>query len=197
LLDNQQFSDPEEAALRLGISSALWPLFGQVWPMSKILAEVMELEILEERRILEVGCGIALPSIVVKQRGGDISASDYHPLARTFLEKNLVLNSLGAIPFSAGNWDIDDTNVGKYDLIIASDLLYEAHHAEQLSLFIHRRSHSQTKVIVVDPNRGFHRIFARAMARHGFSHTWSDLSDYTKEGQNKPTRGFLFRFSRT
>ena len=28
LLDKQQFHDPLEAALRLGISSAAWPLFG-------------------------------------------------------------------------------------------------------------------------------------------------------------------------
>jgi hypothetical protein len=32
LLDRQQFCDPAGAAARMGISSAAWPLFGQVWP---------------------------------------------------------------------------------------------------------------------------------------------------------------------
>ena len=31
LRDNQQFSDDDDIALKLGISSATWPLFGVVW----------------------------------------------------------------------------------------------------------------------------------------------------------------------
>ena len=39
LLDKQQFHDPLEAALRLGISSATWPLFGLLWPSGARMAE--------------------------------------------------------------------------------------------------------------------------------------------------------------
>ena len=73
LLDRQQFFDPENEALLKGISSSFWPLFGQIWPMSKVLAQIMLEEQLEGRSVLEVGCGIALPSIVVKHLGGDIT----------------------------------------------------------------------------------------------------------------------------
>ena len=38
LLDRQQYSDPDGAAERLGISSAAWPLFGQLWPSALQLA---------------------------------------------------------------------------------------------------------------------------------------------------------------
>ena len=38
LLDNQQFSDPQGDAERLGISPSLWPLFGLLWPSSLPLA---------------------------------------------------------------------------------------------------------------------------------------------------------------
>ena len=41
LLDNQQFADPAGAAEALGISSAQWPLFGQVWPSGLHLAAAM------------------------------------------------------------------------------------------------------------------------------------------------------------
>lgn len=39
LLDKQQFHDPLGAALRLGISSAQWPLFGLLWPSGLRLAQ--------------------------------------------------------------------------------------------------------------------------------------------------------------
>ena len=41
LLDRQQFSDPLDAALRMGISSAAWPLFGLPWPSGNQLAQRM------------------------------------------------------------------------------------------------------------------------------------------------------------
>ena len=59
LSNMQQFSDPNDAALKLGISSAQWPLFGKVWPMGNVLARVMLTEPLCEMRVLEVGCGLA------------------------------------------------------------------------------------------------------------------------------------------
>ncbi|NUN60528.1 MAG: SAM-dependent methyltransferase, partial [Burkholderiaceae bacterium] len=41
LLDRQQFADPLGLALRLGISSATWPLFGLLWPSGAQLAARM------------------------------------------------------------------------------------------------------------------------------------------------------------
>ncbi len=194
LLDRQQFSDPDGVALKLGISSALWSLFGQVWPMSKILARVMLQEILEGKRILEIGCGLGLPSIVIKQLGGDITASDYHPLAQAFLLENTVLNALDPIHFQAGDWNTDNLDLGKFDLIIGSDVLYEQQHIELLSSFISEHSSHQADVIIIDPGRGSHRAFARAMESLGYTHSWTDLKDYLDEG-NKP-KGFILRFSR-
>lgn len=194
LLDLQQFSDPNGEALRLGISSAMWSLFGQIWPMSKILATVMLQEPLEKKRILEIGCGIGLPSIVVKQLGGDITASDYHPLAQSFLLENTILNSLAPIRFTTGDWNTANLSLGEFDLIIGSDILYEHQHIELISSFIDRHSSSQVNVIIVDPGRGSHRAFAREMERLGYMHSWTDLKDYPDQGI-KP-KGFILRFSR-
>ena len=38
LRDNQQFNDENDVAKKLGISSATWPLFGQIWPSGIVLA---------------------------------------------------------------------------------------------------------------------------------------------------------------
>ena len=194
MLNLQQFSDPNGEASRLGISSAMWPLFGQIWPMSKILARVMLQEPLERKRILEIGCGIGLPSLVVKQLGGNITASDYHPLARSFLLENTGLNSLAPIRFRAGNWNTPNVDLGKFDLIIGSDILYEHQHIELLSSFINHHASRRVSIVIVDPGRGSHRAFARSMERLGYTHSWTDLKDYPTQGV-KP-KGFILRFLR-
>lgn len=172
----------------------MWPLFGQVWPMSKILAQVMLDEPIAGRRILEIGCGIGLPSLVIKRLGGDITASDYHPLAAEFLLENSILNHLDPITFSPGNWNTQDDSLGLFDLIIGSDILYERQHIALTSEFIDHHAAPQSEVIVVDPGRGSHRAFARAMEQLGYRHSWSDLKSYSAPGVMM--KGFILRFCR-
>ena len=57
LSDLQQFADPHGIAERVGISSAQWSLFGQVWPSGRVLAEAMSTFDVAGKRILEIGCG--------------------------------------------------------------------------------------------------------------------------------------------
>ncbi len=172
----------------------MWSLFGQTWPMSKILARVMLGESLQGKRILEIGCGLGLPSIVVKQLGGNITASDYHPLAKSFLLENTLLNALAPICFETGDWNTANLNLGQFDLIIGSDLLYEHQHIALLSAFIDHHSSDQVDVVIVDPGRGSHRAFAREMEHLGYAHSWTDLKDYPDRGIQ--LKGFILRFSR-
>src|SRR6187551_2670988 len=97
LSDRQQYYDPDGRAERAGISSATWPIFGMIWPVGIALAEELSRIDIENRRILEVGCGLALCSLVLKRRGADITASDHHPLAQEFLIHNAELNNLSSI----------------------------------------------------------------------------------------------------
>ncbi len=105
LLDREQFFDPLGEAERLGISSAAWPLFGLLWPSAAHLAARMALRpVCSAERILEVGCGLALASLVGHRRGADVTASDCHPLAGRFLEENLRLNDLAPMKYRRGDW---------------------------------------------------------------------------------------------
>ncbi|MER2164740.1 MAG: histidine kinase, partial [Psychrobacter alimentarius] len=76
LRDNQQFSDPDDEALNLGICSASWPMFGVIWPSSLVLANHMLNYDIAGKRILEVGCGMALSSLLLNHRHADITATD-------------------------------------------------------------------------------------------------------------------------
>jgi predicted nicotinamide N-methyase len=181
LLDRQQFSDPLGAALRQGISSATWPLFGLLWPSGEQLAARMALRpVLAGERILELGCGLALPSMVSHRRGADITASDCHPLTQDFLLANLGLNQLRPMKYRHGHWSKPgslmpedgapaiDMVRGRFDLIIGSDLLYDPGASVALAGFIGRHAKPWCEVWIVDPDRGNRSAFNRHMLAQGF-----------------------------
>jgi predicted nicotinamide N-methyase len=181
LLDKQQFADPQGDAERLGISSSLWPLFGLLWPSGTHLAvRLGARQVVATDRILEIGCGLGLASIVGHRAGADVTASDCHPLAGRFLARNLVLNDLGPMKYRHGQWpggvqprDAIDERApvvvhGNFDLIIGSDVLYERDERGTLADFIARLAAPLAEVWIVDPNRGNRSAFHKNMARHGF-----------------------------
>jgi predicted nicotinamide N-methyase len=170
LLDLHQFSDPDNEALKLGISSERWPLFGLLWASGEALANLMLEQDIEGKRILEVGCGIALASLVLNHRGGDISASDIHPQVGEFLLENTRINQDVPIPFFQGDWEDESSGLGGFDLIIGSDLLYERSHVIPLAGFIDRHANPSCEVILVDPGRGHHANFSKKMVSLGYTH---------------------------
>jgi len=171
LLDKQQYYDPDGASERAGVSSANWSLFGVVWPSSEMLAKLMSVHAIQGLRILEVGCGLALASLVLQQRGADVTACDYHPMVPSFLSTNTTINNLKAIQTVNGDWSKNGTDIDLYDLIIGSDILYERGHFDVLSQFIHRHAGPTAKVVIIDPGRGYAGKFSSRMKSLGFDCT--------------------------
>lgn len=171
LWDQQQFSDNTGAAARLGISSAAWPLFGLIWASGEVLARLMVGFDIAGKRILEVGCGIGLASLVLNQRMADITATDIHPEAGRFIRENTRINQDRPIPFVRTGWSDAVSELGCFDLIIGSDLLYERAHVAPLAGFIHQHASEQCDILLVDPGRGHHAPFSKKMISLGFSHS--------------------------
>lgn len=187
LRDNQQYSDPDGIASKLGISSASWPLFGILWGSSEVLANLMFDYEVEGIRILEVGCGIGLASLVLNHRLADITSTDYHPEAEAFLIKNTRLNNGPVIPFVRTSWTDTNTSLGVFDLIIGSDLLYERDHAADLSHFIDNHSKPHCNVIIVDPGRGESARFSKKMTDFGYALSKTEIcsSSLKEKGSGK------------
>ena len=120
LRDKQQFSDPQGTAEEIGISSATWPLFGVIWPSSIVLAHYISSYDTSGKRILEVGCGMALSSLLLNSQHADITATDYHPEVGFFLQRNTRLNKGGNINFERVDWSDETDALGLFDLIIGS-----------------------------------------------------------------------------
>jgi predicted nicotinamide N-methyase len=194
LRDVQQFEDADGEAEALGISSAIWPLFGVLWPSGHALAELMLDYPIEGARILEVGCGIGLASLVLNHRDADITATDHHPEAGAFLEANVALNGGEAIPFVRTGWVEPNSGLGEFDLIIGSDLIYETGQVAMLSSFVDQHAKEHCTVLLVDPGRGQSARFDKAMVALGYETSRSQPQGVDSKGD--PFEGHILRYDR-
>jgi predicted nicotinamide N-methyase len=198
LRNRQEYSDDDGVAARLGIHSSNWSLYGVVWASVEILARLMLEHEIEGKRILEVGCGIGLASLVLNRRDADITATDYHPKAEAFLEENTRLNNGRMIPFVRTGWGDELTELGEFDLIIGSDLVYEYGQAGLLASFVDQHAKPRCMVIILDPGRKHHRRFSNSMIERGYSHqqgTPDDISILTQPARG-PDRFQVHRYTR-
>ncbi len=194
LRDKSQFEDFYGEAQSVGISSTDWPIFGLVWQSGEILAELMTQINIEGRRILEIGCGVGLASLVLNERLADISATDIHPSAGDYLQYNTQLNNGKHIPFFRTAWE-DDQNAdfGQFDLIIGSDLLYQEQHSKNLSHFIQHFAKPKCEVIIVEAGRGFRKNFIFRMGSLGFSVEQIGITDFKSDSEKFKGRVLQFR----
>lgn len=194
LRNRQQFFDPDGVAERLGISSALWPLFGVIWPSSLVLAHFISDYKTGSKRILELGCGMALTSLLLNKKCADITATDYHPEVGKFLQRNTLLNEDKPIAYEQANWADKNDKLGLFDLIIGSDLLYEDQHIELLANFIESHSKPICEVILVDPGRGRKNKLSSRMIELGYT------SSHFKPGHthylDEEFKGYILKFER-
>jgi len=194
LRDKQEFHDPAGIAENLGISSASWPIFGVIWPSSLVLAHFINSYKIDSKRILEIGCGMALSSLLLNKKSADITATDYHPEVQNFLQRNTLLNGDSPIAFERVDWTSKTDSLGLFDLIIGSDLLYEDSHVQLLSNFIKTHAKKTCEVIIVDPGRGRKNKLSSKMIALGFtcSHQKPNHSNYLDQA----FKGYILKFQR-
>ncbi|WP_245962079.1 class I SAM-dependent methyltransferase [Stutzerimonas urumqiensis] len=194
LLDPDQYHDPDGAALALGIDEDSWALFGQVWPSGMVLANALLGLDLHGKRVLELGAGLALASLVAHRRGADVTVSDYHPLIPIFLADNARLNELTPPRYRALDWEDCPDDFGRFDLIIGSDLLYHAEHPMALANVIDLLSADQVDVLLVDPDRGLSPSFCQEMIALEYNAHVEDAGCVLANGEAYV--GSLLRFRR-
>lgn len=158
------------------------PYFGTLWSSGKILALYFDQQLSEGKltrpmgpgdRVLEIGCGLALPSLYLAKRGWQVSATDLHPDVPLFLAANKQLNGIDSLHYLSLDWRI--ANSEKWDLIFASDVLYDKTQPETLSRFIDQNLSGAGRAVVADPGRTYVEIFFDLMRARGFDVTLSGM----------------------
>lgn len=194
LSDAAQYADVQGDADRAGISSSQWGHFGQIWPSGVVLAQAMCGFEIAGKRILEIGCGLGLASLVLARRDADITASDHHPLAAQFLAYNAGLNGLSMPVYRDLPWDASADELGTFDLIIGSDILYERGHSTTLAALLGRLARTRSEIVISDPGRGNGGRMTRALVGQGY--LVSEQRGAFHSADAAPVRGRLLCFRR-
>lgn len=100
------------------------PYWAEMWASGRALAENVVARSLRGASVLEVGCGLALPSFAAALAGGRVTASDWSSDALATVSANAALNGLEVSTVRL-DWFAPASDVGYFDLVLGADLLYE------------------------------------------------------------------------
>lgn len=168
ICENSASMSPEEVSKALDLS----PYFGVVWPSARGLSRylVEKADLSPGTRVLELGCGLALPAFVAARMGARVVATDFHPEVRSFIEKNSALNSV-EIDYREQDWR-DRANVHeRFQVVMASDVLYEKEHPRDLVAGVLRWVEPKGRVFLADPGRTYLQSAVDEFEKQGWKGT--------------------------
>ena len=127
------------------------PYWAELWPSARALARRIGSRALRGARVLELGCGLGLPSIAAALAGGRVLATDWSAEAIAFTERNAAANG-ATLETAVLSWsDARELALrGPWDLVIGSDLLYEK---RNVALVLGVLDAVADHAIIADPGR--------------------------------------------
>lgn len=150
----------------LSLAEEHCPYFGVMWEAGIGLSQFLTKEMCAGKKILEIGCGLALPSFVATRFGGDVIATDFHADVPLFLKENQEKNGIH-FDYRVMNWrnevERTKTTLGTFDLVLGSDILYESQHPMQVAEALIAFLKPGGKIILADPGRAYIQKFISCM----------------------------------
>jgi predicted nicotinamide N-methyase len=143
------------------------PYWADVWPSSTALAGVVAEMSGAGKRALELGCGLGLVTIGALRAGFDVLATDYYEDALLFARRN-GLSATGREPRTRHvDWRAFPSDLGTFDLVLASDVLYEREYATLVADAIVASLAPGGVALVADPGRVALLSFVTACEQRG------------------------------
>jgi len=162
-------ADWEELRHEEGGAGRPVPYWARPWPSGVGLAgHLKDNPPAPGTKVLELGCGLALPSVVAARAGAAVLATDGATDAVAFAAHVLAINEVAGEVAHVDWTEHGDQLVerGPWDLVLAADVLYTAANVNAASHLFHRLVAPTGSLILADPNRkGAQGFLATARAR--------------------------------
>ena len=129
------------------------PYWADIWPSARVLADRVAVMPVNERRFLELGCGSGLVSVAAAMAGFDVTATDYYDEALRFTALNVLVNTGVLIETRSADWRRFPHDMGRFGLVVASDVLYEREHAVLIASVLDRTLTGRATALIADPGR--------------------------------------------
>jgi predicted nicotinamide N-methyase len=163
----------DEKSAEAVFAEELCPYFGVIWPAARAASEHLARmgSWLNEKTVLEVGCGLALPSLVAAKLGAKVIATDFHPDVPEFFERNRALNGIspGQLQFKRLDWSSPEAAaLGTFDFVVGSDVLYESQHPTAVANALASHCHTGSHILLTDPGRVYLQKCIDELIKLGF-----------------------------
>ena len=143
------------------------PYWADLWPSAQVLAEEVRTMRLTGQRVLELGCGLGLVSIAAALAGAQVTATDYYEDALLFAKLNALDATGSTIDTRMVNWVEMPADLGRFDVVLASDVLYEPRYASLVANAISTTLVRGGEALVADPGRIALPAFLEQCAERG------------------------------
>ena len=143
------------------------PYWADVWPSSILLAEkLLELEG-TGKTALELGCGVGLSTLAATSAGFDVLSTDYYIDALDVTQANVCRNLGRSARTRLVDWRHLPADLGRFDLVFASDVLYENEYAALLPVILDGVIGPGGMALIADPGRLAAPSFVDACEKNG------------------------------
>lgn len=142
------------------------PYWAQPWPSGIALAHAVAGADVRGLRVLELGCGLALPSLAAARGGARVLATDSAPEAAAYASTNARRNAL-RLEVACCDWaDPAAVTAGApWDLVLAADVLYAHSGLDALAALLPRLVDAGGEVWIADEGRPPAADFLAAASR--------------------------------
>jgi predicted nicotinamide N-methyase len=154
---------PDEGSVEWAPIAPYWEV---LWRSGVALARELEGEPLRGLRVVELGCGLGVPSVVAARGGAAVLATDVAPEALQLVRRNAEANGV-SLEVALADWAEPDELVGRgpFDLALAADVLYERSAVAQLLSLLPRLA---PVAWLADPGRPAADAFTERARRRGW-----------------------------
>jgi predicted nicotinamide N-methyase len=139
---------PDDGAIEW---APLAPCWSVLWRSGVALAQELDGAPLRGVRVVELGCGLAVPSLAAARAGAQVLATDDAPEALALAERNADENDL-RLATALADWSQPDELLqrGPFDVVLAADVLYER---ASVAALLDLLPHLAPEVWIADPGR--------------------------------------------
>lgn len=156
------------------------PYWAELWPSARALSR----EIIDAERLplsaIELGSGVALPSLAAASRGVEAVATDYYTDALRFAQVNARRNGVRGLQVRELDWRQLDPDLPPAELVIAADVLYEARNIAPVAAAIDRYASPAGEAWIADPRRSYFGDFLDRMRALG----WTEIGSVGRKEQS-------------
>lgn len=149
-LDDASFSASDERM----------PYYALLWPSGLALADAVgQAGDCAGLCVLDLGCGVGAEGLAAARQGAEVTFLDWAPEAEVLVGLSARRLGLSSQRFVLADWRTPPADLGRFDRILAADVLYEARNAEPVARFLAAHLSGAGEAWLTDPGRLHARDF--------------------------------------